>query len=115
MHLAYEYNVRNIWIVNVGDIKPMEFPISFFLDYACNPDKWNENNSRNYYTQWPAQQFGPKYAKEIGEIICKYSQYASRRNPELLDANIYSLLNYGEASKIINDWNELEKQAEEIN
>ena len=34
MHLAWEYNARQIWIVNVGDIKPMEFPITFFLDYA---------------------------------------------------------------------------------
>ena len=30
MHLAYEYGVKNIWIVNVGDLKPMEFPISSF-------------------------------------------------------------------------------------
>ena len=49
MHFAYEYGVRNIWIVNVGDIKPMEFPISFFLEYAWNPDKWNEDNLKDYY------------------------------------------------------------------
>ena len=42
MHLAYEYGVDKIWIVNVGDLKPMEFPISFFLDYAYNTKKWNE-------------------------------------------------------------------------
>ena len=39
MNLAWEFNARQIWIVNVGDIKPMEFPISFFLDYAWNPEK----------------------------------------------------------------------------
>ena len=38
MHLAYEYGADRLWIVNVGDIKPMEFPIEFFLDYAWNPD-----------------------------------------------------------------------------
>ena len=37
MHLAYEYGANRIWIVNVGDLKPMEFPIQFFLDYAWNP------------------------------------------------------------------------------
>jgi hypothetical protein len=115
MHLAYEYGVRDIWIVNVGDIKPMEFPISFFLDYAWNPDKWNEDNLKNYYTQWATQQFGPKYAKEIGEIIQKYSHYNARRKPELLDQNTYSLLNYGEASKTVSDWDQLLKQAEKIN
>jgi hypothetical protein len=115
MHLAYEYNVRNIWIVNVGDIKPMEFPISFFLDYAWNPDKWNEENLRDYYTQWATKQFGPKYAKEIGEIICKYSQYNARRKPELLDQNTYSLENYNEAEMVVKDYKDLLAKAEKIN
>src|SRR4030095_9234649 len=79
MHLAYEYGVDKIWIVNVGDIKPMEFPISFFLDYAWNVTRWNEGNLKDYYTQWATKQFGAAYAKEIGDIIRKYSQYASRR------------------------------------
>src|SRR5450631_2900565 len=48
MHLALQYGVDHIWIVNVGDIKPMEFPISFFMDYAFNPDKWNAANIANY-------------------------------------------------------------------
>jgi hypothetical protein len=116
MHLAYEYNVRNIWIVNVGDIKPMEFPISFFLDYAWNPDKWNEDNLKTYYTKWAAQQFGSKYAKEIGEILNKYSQYASRRKPELLDANTYRFSEYGsELHHVINEWYELQQATEKIN
>jgi len=115
MHLAYEYGVKNIWIVNVGDLKPMEFPISFFLDYAWDVHKWNEDNLKDYYTQWAAKQFGPTYAKDIGEILRKYSQYASRRKPELLDEKTYSLENYNEADKIVEEWTDLEKKAEKIN
>ena len=37
MHLALAYGADRIWIVNVGDLKPMEFPIEFFLDYARTP------------------------------------------------------------------------------
>ncbi len=40
MHLAWQYDATRIWIVNVGDIKPMEFPIEFFLTYAWNPERW---------------------------------------------------------------------------
>jgi hypothetical protein len=116
LHLAYEYGVDKIWIVNVGDIKPMEFPINFFLDYAWNPKKWNEDNLRDYYTKWAAQQFGKTYAKEIGDILRKYSQYASRRKPELLDENTLSVFNSNyEADRIVNEWNELLVKAEKIN
>jgi hypothetical protein len=115
MHLAWEYNARQIWIVNVGDIKPMEFPISFFLDYAWNPSTWNENNLRSYYTQWAIMQFGNKYGEEIGEIVRLYGQYAARRKPELLDANTYSILNYNEWAQVVNDFNQLLARAEKIN
>ena len=115
MHLAYEYGVRQIWIVNVGDLKPMEFPISFFLDYAWDPDKWNENNLQTYYTNWAAQQFGDKYAKEIGNVMEKYSQYISRRKPELLDANTYQLHNYNESNRVVDDWEKLRDQTEKVN
>ncbi|MDQ3843392.1 MAG: glycosyl hydrolase 115 family protein [Bacteroidota bacterium] len=115
MHLAYAYGVDKIWIVNVGDIKPMEFPTSFFLDYAWNPDKWNGDNLRTYYTQWAEQQFGGGYAKEIGDLLRKYAQYSARRKPELLDANTYSLTHYNEADRVVKEWKDLETQAEKIN
>ncbi|MEO8765287.1 MAG: glycosyl hydrolase 115 family protein [Ginsengibacter sp.] len=113
MHLAYEYGVNKIWIVNVGDLKPMEFPVSFFLDYAWNPGLWNEDNLDNYYTQWAAQQFGSTYAKPIGEIIQKYSQYVARRKPELLSPGTYKL--FDETTPILNDYSQLAQDAEKIN
>ncbi|SFQ42078.1 glycosyl hydrolase 115 family protein [Parafilimonas terrae] len=115
MHLAYEYGARQIWVVNVGDLKPMEFPISFFLDYAYNVNNWNEDNLNDYYTQWAAKQFGKTYSKDIAGVMMKYAQYAARRKPELLDAKTYSLENYYEAERITNDWNALLTSAEKIN
>ncbi len=114
MHLAYEYKVRRIWIVNVGDLKPMEFPISFFMDYAWNVNQWNEDNLNDYYTQWAARQFGTEHAKEIGQIIQKYSQYNARRKPELLDENTYSILHYNESNRVRNDYDKLAEEAEKI-
>lgn len=115
MHLAYQSGVDRIWIVNVGDLKPMELPISFFLDYAGNTQKWNEDNLNGFYTQWAAEQFGPTYAKQIGQILRRYAQYASRRKPELLDANTYSLTNYSEFERVLQQWKELLQEAEKIN
>ncbi len=114
MHLAYEYNARQIWIVNVGDIKPMEFPISFFLDYAWNPEKIDAEDLKKYSEQWAAEIFGKDYAKEIADLLTKYSKYNGRRKPELLDANTYSLKNK-EWDHIVREYNELLTQANQIN
>lgn len=114
MHLAYEYGARQIWVVNVGDIKPMEFPISFFLDYAWNPENIPLEKLPAYSQEWAEKQFGKKYSKEIAEILDKYTKYNSRRKPELLSPETYSLVNYREFEKVVNDYNELLLKAKNI-
>lgn len=111
MHLAYAYGVRNIWIVNVGDLKPMEFPISFWCDYAWNPEKIDEGNLSKYYEKWASTQFGKMYSKKIGVILEKYSQYVSRRKPELLDARTYDI---DEWNYVLGQWKELLAEADKI-
>lgn len=113
MNLAWQYNAREIWIVNVGDIKPMEYPISFFLDFAWNPEKIKANDLEAYSIQWARAQFGNEYANEIADIISKYGKYNSRRKPELLDANTFSF-NYNEWETVVNEYKTLLQKAEAI-
>jgi hypothetical protein len=112
MHLAWEYKARQIWIVNVGDIKPMEFPISFFLDYAWNPPRIRHDQLQRYTENWAGEQFGKKYAYKIAGIISKYTKYNGRRKPELLNENTYT--NYNEGSLVTQQYDELRKDAELI-
>jgi hypothetical protein len=114
MHLAYEYGAKQVWIVNVGDLKPMEFPISFFLDYAWSPDKWPASRLDEYTRLWAAQQFGDQYAKEIADILTAYTKYNNRRKPELLDQNTYSLINHREFETVVNDYNKLRDKAQQL-
>ncbi|WPU95247.1 glycosyl hydrolase 115 family protein [Mucilaginibacter sabulilitoris] len=114
MHLAYAYNARQVWIVNVGDLKPMELPISFFLDYAWNPSRWTADNLRWYTEAWVKQQFGAQHVKEISAILTRYTLYNGRKKPELLDQNTYSLTNYQEFEKVVADYNQLRDKAERI-
>jgi hypothetical protein len=114
MHLAYEHGVNQIWIVNVGDIKPMEYPISFFLDYAWNPDEWPAERLIKYAQSWAQQQFGNRYADQIADILTKYTQYNSRRKPEMLTPETYSLTYYREAERITDDYNKLAEEAASI-
>jgi hypothetical protein len=58
MNLALEYDARRIWIVNVGDLKPMEFPIEFFLSYAWNPKRWPQTKISEFTQLWAEREFG---------------------------------------------------------
>ena len=114
MNLTYSYGVDEIWLVNVGDIKPMEFPISFFLDYAWNPEAFPAEKLPQYYTEWAQKQFGNANAKEIGEIIALYTKYNSRRKPELIEPTTYSLQNFNEAENMVEDYNLLVERANKV-
>ena len=114
MHLSYRRGVDRIWVVNVGDLKPMEFPISFFLDYALAPDNWPAERLPEYTRLWAQQQFGPEHAEAITDILDKYTKYNNRRKPELLAPDTYSLVNYREAETVVADYNKLAEKAEQI-
>ncbi|SOD81397.1 glycosyl hydrolase 115 family protein [Spirosoma fluviale] len=113
MNLAWQHKVRDIWIVNVGDLKPMEFPISFFLDFAWNPDKIDAGDLTAYTENWAAAQFGNQHAKDIAYLLARYAKYNARRKPELLDANTYPSLD--EWQTVVGEYTELLKKAEQIN
>lgn len=115
MHLAYVYGANRIWLVNVGDIKPMELPTEFFLDYAWNPEVWDHTNLRSYTRQWAQRQFGEMYAHEIARILTAYTTFNARRKPELLGPDTYSIIHYREAEKIVEEYNALLKDARKIN
>jgi len=114
MHLAYRHGVDRIWLVNVGDLKPMEFPISFFLDYAWNPDKWPAESLPEYTRLWAEQQFGAEHAAAIADFLTKYTKYNGRRKPEMLASDTYSLIHYREAETIVADYNKLADEAKRI-
>ena len=96
MNLTYNHGVKELWVVNVGDLKPMEYPISFFMDMAWNPNQYNEENLMQHTIDFCKQQFGDHYAEEAARLIDMYSKYNRRITPELLNENTYSLTNYNE-------------------
>ena len=114
MQLAYAYGVDRLWIVNVGDLKPMEFPISFFLDQAWNPTAMTPARLHAYPTDWATQQFGAEHAAEIGELLSRYTQYNARRKPELLSPDTFSLVNFHEADRVVADWQTLVEGTQRI-
>ena len=45
MTKAFDYGADKVWILNVGDLKPAELDIEFFLKLGWNPHAWNGTNT----------------------------------------------------------------------
>ena len=108
--LAYENGIDRLWILNVGDLKPMEYPISQFMDMAWNPRKYDVNNITRHTRDWCAQQFGESQADEAARILNLICKYNGRCTPEMLNKNTYSLEN-GEWQEVVNQYLQLETDA----
>jgi len=114
MNLAHRYGANRIWIVNVGDLKPMEFPIEFFLSLAWSPERWPKEKISEFTRLWAEREFGPRYAQPIADIVAKYTKYNGRRKPELIDASTFSLVDYEEADRVLDEWKQITAEAEKI-
>ncbi len=111
MDLCWRHGVDRMWIVNVGDLKPMEYPIQFFLDMAWDPSRFNPGNLMEHTRGFCAEQFGEKHAEEAARILNLYSKYNARVTPELLNEKTYPLGNYDEFNRVTTDYLQLETDA----
>lgn len=114
MHMAYSRQADRIWIVNVGDLKPLEIPISHFMDLAYDADRWGVDDTGDWIKAWVGREFGHKYTDEITSIMTRYGMYAARRKYELVEARIYSVLNYNEAEAVFAQWTALLDDAQGV-
>ncbi|MBS1701286.1 MAG: glycosyl hydrolase 115 family protein [Armatimonadetes bacterium] len=114
MHMAYEWKADRIWIANVGDIKPNEFPTEFFIRMGWDPDRWTAATLGKYAENWVRREFGDEHSPSIADLIEKYTKFNGRRKPELLSPSTYSLENYREAERVADDWESLAKQSQAV-
>lgn len=110
LHLTYEYGVDKLWILNVGDLKPMEYPITLFMDMAWNPREYTVDNFMEHSRRFCAQLFGEAQADEAARILDLYSKYNGRVTAEMLDCKTYNL-ETGEWKQVADDYVRLEAEA----
>jgi len=82
MTKAYDYGASNIWILNVGDMKPGEIGLSYFLHLAWNPHAQPVGNADRFLTEFAGNIFGATHAPEIAAILGEYYQLSIPRKPE---------------------------------
>ncbi|NGM49149.1 glycosyl hydrolase [Caulobacter sp. 602-2] len=114
MKRADDHGADRLWIVNVGDLKPMELPTEFFLDLAWDPGAMPVEKLSTYTRDWASAQFGPEHAAEIAALLDGYTRLNARRKPELIDEATFSLVNFREAERVEAEWADLERRAEAL-
>ena len=120
MTTAYDFGIRDIWIVNVGDLKNQELPLSYFMDLAYDYEKYGseaKDNYIGYLDEWVNKQFAgldKETIDEIKEVTEGYTRINNIVKPEVLGENTYSLEHFNEAIKVLKIVNKLEKKALEL-
>lgn len=110
LQLTYDYGVDRLWILNVGDLKPMEYPITLFLDMAWNPRRFNVDNLLDHATGFCSQIFGGEQGPEAARILNLYCKYAGRSTAEMLDQSTFDLQS-GEWRLVRDEFMTLETEA----
>ena len=108
LQLAYNGGIQKLWILNVGDLKPMEYPIQLFMDMAWNPQKYNADNLLCHTRAFCAESFGEDQACEAASILNLVSKYNGRITSEMLDATTYTT---EEFAKVVAEYQSLEARA----
>ena len=108
--LAYENGIDRMWILNVGDLKPMEYPITLFMDMAWNPKSVDVDVVETHTLPFCEQQFGKQEAAEAARLLNLACKYNGRITAEMLDARTYNLEN-GEWERVVGDYVQLEAEA----
>lgn len=81
---AYEAGADRYWLLNVGDIKPMELGMQTFLDLAWDVSAFNIENVNTYQAKWLASVFGTKYQERLQHVLDEYYRLAWQRKPEYM-------------------------------
>lgn len=110
LRLTYDYGVDRLWVLNVGDLKPMEYPITLFLDMAWNPRRYGAETLSDHTRGFCAQQFGEAQADEAARLLNLCCKYNGRTTAEMLDRTTYDLES-GEWQRVTGDYARLEAEA----
>ncbi|GLX67511.1 glycosyl hydrolase 115 family protein [Paenibacillus glycanilyticus] len=94
---SWDHNIRKSWILNIGDIKPQEAEMTFFIRYGWDVEKY-KNNSKQFLKDWVGEQFGSEYSDETADILNTFYQQTNVRKLEHMQVGVFNQTQYGDES-----------------
>lgn len=129
MKKAYDTGANRYWLLNVGDIKPGELGMKFFLDLAWDIDLFNYDNAYKFDADYLSSIFGNKYKDDLQDIMSTYYQLGFQRKPEAMGWGVewnssdsrerivntdFSFINYNEAENRMAEYDRIANKSEKI-
>lgn len=120
--MAYEYGIRDLWIVNVGDIRPQELPLSYYMALAYDYESMgidHPNETDHFITKWVEQQFGglvedEDVKKDMALILKTYTRMHGNRRPEVVYPDTYHVTHYDENTRMIALCHQIKALADDV-
>ena len=123
---AYDCGADRYWLLNVGDIKPMELGIQTFMDMAWNIHAFDFDTVNRYQANLLTRLFLRNH--KVHSLLDTYYRLAWSRKPEFmgwefewddeahtgLKPTEYSFQNYGEAQHRLADYRHISDEAERL-
>ena len=107
---AYDMNCKDIWIFNVGDIKPQELELQFAMDFSWDVEKWRPEKAHEYPYYWALEIFrDEQLAQRIADIKKEYYRLAAAGKPEHIHAVSYT---EADIAQRIADYRKLSEEAQ---
>ncbi len=117
MTKAFDYGADKVWMLNVGDIKPGEIGMEFFLRLAWKPHQLDDGTAADLLLKMATRDFGAELAPGIVKIWNEYFRLSQARKPEhlgfdeknwLLKRPAFSTaLNGDETERRLREWRQL--------
>lgn len=118
---AYEWGIRDVWIVNVGDMGLLEFPLNYFMDMAYDYETYGSPaacNTARWTHDWLHKQFGAYFSEgdmeKMEQLVQDYTFITNRCKPEVMNEYIYDPTHYGEADKLLAKAEEIVSNAQQL-
>lgn len=125
---AYHAGAERYWLLNVGDIKPMELGMKTFFDLAWNVDGYDAKTINHHQSELLGSLFGKAYVPQFQQMLDTYYRLAWSRKPEFMgwerewDSKEYtglkdtefSFQNYGEAQRRLDEYRQLAEKVKSV-
>lgn len=114
LHKAWENDARRLWVLNVGDIKPMEVGIHYFARLAWDTEGTGPDSQPTFLRDFAARNFGSESAQPIADLLMDYYRLGTIRKPELMNRAWALSLSSQRAGQLDHDYRDLLQREADI-